>query len=110
MKNMTESIQIHATQDLYSFVQFITKDMALTGKKEIIGQQKDWNIPFFMVETRAKNAIKWNFGVAFLLVSVWLDEKYSNDMRKEGHCFNFPVLDDSACIKHSSLFVETYFF
>lgn len=81
--------KIHASQDLYSFVQFITKDMAVATKKIItiiIGQQKDWNIPFFIleIEVQKKMAIKWNLA-SFSFYCVSLDDKkytYMSDMKK----------------------------
>lgn len=80
--------KIHASQDLYSFVQFITKDMALVTKKIItiiiIGQQKDWNIPFFILEMRVqKNGNQMKFGVVFISLCVsWWQKIYLSDMKK----------------------------
>lgn len=79
--------KIHASQDLYSFVQFITKDMAVATKKIItiiIGQQKDWNIPFFILEMRVqKNGNQMKFGIVFILLCVsWWQKIYMSDMKK----------------------------
>lgn len=99
--------KIHASQDLYSFVQFITKDMAVATKKNNNNNNRPTErLKYSIFHTRnwsTKNGNHMKFGVVFILLCVsWWQKIYMNDMKKTivlnfcismWHvCFIFPSL------------------